>query len=343
MLLTDRQLLILQVIIDDFIQSAHPIGSRSLSQKKEILLSSATIRNEMAELEEFGYIEKTHTSSGRIPSEKGYRYYVDHLLSPQALSSGDINKIHSIFAERMYELENIVQKSASILSELTNYTAILLGPAVKENKLKRLQIVPLNQETAVAIMITDTGHVENRIFTIPENIAPKEIEKLVNILNDKLSGVPISELRSTIYKEVADLLRLHIQQYDLMLKSITETVDLPSSDKVFFGGKMNMLNQPEFHHIDKIRSLMDLIEQEQGIVDLFRQTPQGIHVRIGTENNNIVMEDCSLITATYAIGEEQVGTIAILGPTRMEYSRVISLLDFISKDMSIALTRLYHQ
>ena len=106
---------------------------------------------------------------------------------------------------------------------------------------------------------------------------------------------------------------------------------------------MNMLNQPEFHNIDKIRSLMDMIEQEQGIVDLFRQTPHGIHVRIGTENNNIVMEDCSLITATYAIGEEQVGTIAILGPTRMEYSRVISLLDFISKDMSVALTRLYHQ
>ncbi|MBS4176280.1 heat-inducible transcriptional repressor HrcA [Lederbergia citrea] len=342
-MLTDRQLLILQVIIDDFIRSAQPVGSRSLSKKKEILLSSATIRNEMADLEEYGFIEKTHTSSGRVPSEKGYRYYVDHLLAPHTLHTNDIKKIHSIFAERIYEMENIAQRSTKILSELTNYTAILLGPAVKENKLKKLQIVPLNQETAVAIIITDTGHVENRIFTLPENIAPEEIEKLVNILNDKLVGVPISELRETIYKEVAIILQRNIQQYDYMLRTISETLDTPAGEKLFFGGKMNMLNQPEFNNIEKIRSLMDMIDHEQGIYELFKHTPSGIHVKIGKENKNTMMEDCSLITATYSIGEEDVGTIAILGPTRMEYSRVISLLDFISKDMSIALTRLYHQ
>jgi len=343
MLLTDRQLIILQVIIDDFIRSAQPVGSRSLSKKKEILLSSATIRNEMADLEEYGFIEKTHTSSGRVPSEKGYRYYVDHLLAPHALHTNDINMIHSIFAERIYEMENIAQRSAKILSELTNYTAILLGPAVKENKLKRLQIVPLNQETAVAIIITDTGHVENRIFSLPENIAPEEIEKLVNILNDKLAGVPISELRETIYKEVADLLQRNIQQYEYMLQTITDTIDVPGGEKLFFGGKMNILNQPEFNNIEKVRSLMDMIEQEQGIYELFKKTPQGIHVKIGNENNHSMMKDCSLITASYSIGEETVGTIAILGPTRMEYSRVISLLDFLSRDMSVALTKLYHQ
>ncbi|MBS4209056.1 heat-inducible transcriptional repressor HrcA [Bacillus sp. FJAT-50079] len=340
-MLTDRQLLILQVIIDDFIVSAQPIGSKSLSQKKEILLSSATIRNEMADLEEYGFIEKTHSSSGRIPSEKGYRYYVDHLLSPQALRTDDIKKIHSLFSERIYELENIVQKSAQILSELTNYTAILLGPAVKENKLKKLQIVPLNQETAVAIIITDTGHVENRIFTLPENIAPEDIEKLVNILNEKLSGVPISHLREKIVREVAEILRRNIQEYDDLLRVITETVDVPSAEKLFFAGKMNMLNQPEFHNIDKFRSLLAMIEQEKGIYELFKHTQQGIHVKIGRENNHEKMEDCSLITATYSIGEEPVGTIAILGPTRMEYSRVISLLDILSRDMSIAFTKLY--
>lgn len=343
MLLTDRQLLILQVIIDDFIQSAQPIGSRSLSEKQGILLSSATIRNEMAELEALGFIEKTHTSSGRIPSEKGYRYYVDHLLSPHALHADDINKIHSIFAERIYELENIVQNSAKILSELTNYTAILLGPAVKENRLRKLQIVPLNQETAVAIIITDTGHVENRIFTLPANIVPEEIEKLVNILNHKLKGIPISELQDTMLKEVADLLRQNIRDYDYILKTITETVNMPLAEKLFFAGKMNMLNQPEFHNIDKVRGLLDMIEQEQGIYELFKHTPSGIHVKIGKENNHSNMENCSLITATYSIGQEPVGTIAILGPTRMEYSRVITLLDFLSKDMSLALSRLYQQ
>ena len=165
MLLTDRQLLIFQVIVDDFIRSAQPVGSRSLSKKEEISFSSATIRNEMADLEELGFIEKTHTSSGRIPSEKGYRYYVDHLLSPQSVkSTRDVSMIQSIFAERIFEFEKIIQRSAKILSELTNYTSIVLGPAVSINKLKRIQIIPLNKETAVAIFVTDTGHVENRTF-----------------------------------------------------------------------------------------------------------------------------------------------------------------------------------
>lgn len=341
-MLSDRQLLILQVIIDDFIRSAQPVGSRTLSKKDEISLSSATIRNEMADLEELGYIEKTHTSSGRIPSEKGYRYYVDHILAPQKLNSIEISRIHSIFAERIYELEKIVQNSAKILSELTNYTAILLGPRVKETKLKRLQIVPLNNETAVAIMITDTGHVENRIFSIPLGFNLNDFEKMVNILNERLTNVPISDLKGKIYKEVAVLLKQHIQNYDALLYTLLETISVKDQEKLFFGGKANILNQPEFRDIQKIHSLMDMIEREHGFYDLVKQIPHGIHVKIGKENERSEMENCSLITATYSIGNEPVGTIAILGPTRMEYSRVISLLDFLSTDMSKALTNLYH-
>lgn len=341
-MLTDRQLLILQVIIDDFIRSAQPVGSRTLSKKNEISLSSATIRNEMADLEDLGFIEKTHTSSGRIPSEKGYRYYVDHILSPQKLNSVEISRIHSIFAERIYELEKIVQKSAKILSELTNYTSILLGPKVKETKLKRLQIVPLNSETAVAIMITDTGHVENRLFSIPSSFNLADLEKMVNILNERLTNVPLSGLKDKIYKEVAVLLNQHIQNYDTLLYSLSETMSLKDQEKLFFGGKVNMFNQPEFRDIQKIHSLMDMIESEKGFYDIVKQIPRGIHVKIGKENERTEMENCSLITATYSIGNEPVGTIAILGPTRMEYSRVISLLDFLSTDMSKALTNLYH-
>ncbi|KYD11610.1 hypothetical protein B4102_1513 [Heyndrickxia sporothermodurans] len=341
-MLSDRQLLILQVIIDDFIRSAQPVGSRTLSKKDEISLSSATIRNEMADLEEMGYIEKTHTSSGRIPSEKGYRYYVDHILAPQKLNSIEISRIHSIFAERIYELEKVVQKSAKILSELTNYTSILLGPRVKETKLKRLQIVPLNNDTAVAIMITDTGHVENRIFSIPSGFNLTDLEKMVNILNERLTNVPISDLKGKIYKEVAVLLKQHIQNYDAMLHTLLETISVNDHEKLFFGGKANILNQPEFRDIQKIHSLMEMIERESGFYDLVKQIPHGIHVKIGKENERSEMEDCSLITATYSIGDEPVGAIAILGPTRMEYSRVISLLDFLSTDMSKALTNLYH-
>ena len=341
MMLTDRQLLILQVIIDDFISSAQPVGSKSLSTKEEILLSSATIRNEMAELEEQGFIEKTHTSSGRIPSQKGYRYYVDHLLSPQALNSRDIRKIHSAFSNKIYELENIVQNSAAILSELTNYTAILLGPKVNENSLKKIQIVPINEDTAVAVIITNTGHVENRLFTIPKNVQAADLEKLVNILNERLIGIPLIHLKAKIEQEISEILRANIHEYTHMMQMLTETFDLNVEEKLFYGGKTNMLLQPEFSNVEKIRSLLDVIEQEKGMYDLFKQTPEGIHVKIGTENKIELLEDCSLITATYSIGNDPVGTIAILGPTRMAYSRVISLLDFVSKDMSTVLTKLY--
>ncbi|MBO8177616.1 MAG: heat-inducible transcriptional repressor HrcA [Bacillus sp. (in: Bacteria)] len=341
-MLTDRQLLILQVIIDDFIRSAQPVGSRSLSKKEEISFSSATIRNEMADLEELGLIEKTHTSSGRIPSQKGYRFYVDHLLSPQKLNAKDISTIRSIFAERIYEMEKVVQKSAKILSELTNYTAIVLGPAVRENKLKRLQIVPLNKETAIAIIITDKGHVENRMFTLPPNIEVNDIEKLVNILNERLVGVSLTDLKDKIYSEIALVLRNHIEHYDLILHTIAEALNVSTNEKMFFGGKTNMLNQPEFHDIQKVRKLMDMIEHEEGIYELVRSKSKGINVKIGKENKNSAMENCSLITATYSVGSDQMGTIAILGPTRMEYSRVISLLQFLSNDLTSTLTKLYH-
>ena len=193
-MLTDRQLMILQVIVDDFIRSGQPIGSRSLSKKSDITFSSATIRNDMADLEEMGFIEKTHTSSGRVPSEKGYRYYVDHLLTPPLVRNEEIQMLNSVFVDRFYELEKIVQKSAQILSEITNYTAIVLGPKVRDNKLKKISLVPLNKEAAVAIIVTDTGHVENKLITLPPTIDVNQIEKMVNILNDQLVGVPVLEL-----------------------------------------------------------------------------------------------------------------------------------------------------
>ena len=340
-MLTDRQLLILQVIVDDFIHFAQPVGSRSLAKKPEISFSSATIRNEMADLEELGFIEKTHTSSGRIPSEKGYRYYVDHLISPQKLDHRDIHKIKSIFAERIFEMEKIVQRSAKILSELTNYTAIVLGPEVRENRLRKIQIIPLNDQTAIAIIVTDTGHVENKMFQLPESIDASEIEKLVNILNERLAGVHLDQLNNKLFKEIAVLLRQHIQHYDLMLNSIADSLKPTHFEKIFFGGKTNMLSQPEFHDIDKVRDLLKLIEQEDDFYDILRKNPSGIHVKIGRENNNAAMDDCSIVTASYTIGNEQLGSIAILGPTRMEYSRVISLMQFLANDLSTVLTKLY--
>ncbi|MBO9129585.1 heat-inducible transcriptional repressor HrcA [Bacillus sp. 165] len=340
-MLTERQLLILQIIIDDFIGSAQPVGSRTLSKKEEITFSSATIRNEMADLEELGYIEKTHSSSGRVPSEKGYRFYVDHLLAPQHLPERELIQIKDLFAERIFELEKVVQKSAQILSDLTNYTSIVLGPKMKENRVKSIQVVPIGPHTAVAIIVTDTGHVQNKTITIPESIKPSDIEKMVNILNSKLNGVPISELNNKMFKEIVTLLRVHVQDYDDVMKLLDGTLQFPLSEKVYFGGKTNMLSQPEFHDIHKIASLLRMIEHEEQVYNMLRDKTVGIQVKIGRENESSAMENCSLITATYSVGEEHLGTIAMLGPTRMQYSRVISLLQVVTKQLSDAFYQMY--
>ncbi|SEA96280.1 heat-inducible transcriptional repressor [Thalassobacillus cyri] len=333
-MLTERQLLVLQVIIDEFIQTAQPVGSRSISKKGEVTFSSATIRNEMADLEEMGLIEKTHSSSGRVPSEKGYRFYVDHLLSPFRLSNKEIHSIQETFRDQMLEFERVVQKSAGILSDLTNYTSIILGPEVFETKLKQLQIVPLTPQTAVAILVTNTGHVEHRAFNIPQEIEANDLEKMVNILNDRLYGVPLVQLHEKIFNEVGDLLKTHTRNYEQAFQYLQAALLNEQPAKLYVGGKTNILMQPEFKDLEKVRSLYAMMEKESEIVHLLRSEHPGIHVKIGHENEVDAMQDCSLITASYALGDDQIGTIALLGPTRMEYNRVIKLMNVLSSEMT---------
>jgi len=333
-MLTDRQLLILQVIIDDFIQSAQPVGSRAISKKDEVSFSSATIRNEMADLEELGFLEKTHSSSGRVPSEKGYRFYVDHLMSPFDLPKNERSFIQQAFANQLLEFEKVVQQSARVLSDLTNYTSIILGPEVYETKLKQLQIISLSDHTAVAILVTNTGHVEHRSFTIPVRIEPHDLEKMVNILNERLQGVPIIHLNRKLRTEIASLLRKHTDESDKAYEYLQAALFEEQPVKLYVGGKTNILMQPEFKDIDKIRSLYSMIEEENEIAHLLRHDSQDIKVSIGQENEIEAMQDLSIITASYSLGDEQMGTIALLGPTRMEYSKVISLLNLLSNRMT---------
>lgn len=223
-MLTDRQLQVLQVIIDEFIQTAQPIGSRAIAKKEQVTFSPATIRNEMADLEELGFIEKTHTSSGRVPSEKGYRFYVDHLLSPFQLSNKELSLITNAFERELLEFEKVVQKSARVLSDLTNYTSIILGPEVFKTTLKQIQIISLSDNTAVAILVTNAGHVEHRHFTIPQSMQATDIEKLVNILNSRLIGVPIIRLQEKLYGEVAELLQQFSSDFEATYAYLKEAL-----------------------------------------------------------------------------------------------------------------------
>jgi heat-inducible transcriptional repressor len=334
-MLTNRQLQILQVIIDDFVTSAQPVGSRQISKKEGITFSPATIRNEMADLEELGYLEKTHTSSGRVPSEKGYRYYVDHLLKPELIRSEEILQIQSIFEKQIIEAEQLIRESAKILSELTSYTTILLGPDVQKHRVKKYQIVPLTDTSAVAIIVTDSGHVENRLLSIPESMSTADIEKMVNILNERLTGISLMDLHYKLEQEAMSVLKQHVSMADSIIQSLLTGGSSQGEGKVYVGGKTNMLNQPEFHDLNKARMLFDLMEKESQVQSLIQPNRKGIQIRIGSENNHFAMENCSVITTSFSLGEEQ-GAIAIIGPTRMDYQRVVALLELMGNGLSQA-------
>ncbi len=202
-MLSERQRLILNAIVDDYIRSAEPVGSRSISKRGDVGYSPATIRNEMSDLEELGYLEQPHTSAGRIPSHKGYRYYVDHLIHLKELPKHEIDRLKRFFAERMQQQEAVIRQVAMILAEMTNYTSLVLEPELYHTSLKHMQIIPLNERQAVMILVTNTGHVEDKLISLPPDVPVSEIEKLVNILNAKLSGVSMMQLTSKLYNELA--------------------------------------------------------------------------------------------------------------------------------------------
>lgn len=332
-MLTDRQLLILQKIIDDFIETAHPIGSRALSKKSEIDLSAATIRNVMADLEEMGLIEKTHSSSGRVPSEKGYRYYVDNVISPN-LKAKELHLIKHMLQDNVLELEQMVQLSAEVLSQLTNYTAIILGPNEMNAVLKQIQIIVLSEQTALAILVTDTGHVEHKSFTISPDISLSEIEKIVNILNDRLKGVSIFELEHRLRTEVYALMKTHIKDSEKLFEYIKSVFQYEDSAKLYVGGSSNMMIQPEFKDVSKIYDFYTMLESERELINLLANYQRELKVTIGNENKIDAIKHFSLITSPYKLGNNQIGTIALLGPTRMEYRKVITLLQALSNEMN---------
>lgn len=343
MMLTERQLLILKAIIDDYIRSAEPVGSRSVSKREDMTYSPATIRNEMADLEELGFLEKPHSSAGRIPSQKGYRYYVDHMLSPELLSKSEIIDIKSVFAQKIHEVEQVIEQSAQIISSLTSYTAIVLGPEVFDTTLQHLQIIPLTKDTGVAIIVTNTGHVEKQPITIPEGMKLSEIEMMVNILNERLKGVSMLELRGKIYSEVGNVLKMHIANYHDLMQMLEKSFKQEKNEKVFVGGKTNIFSQPEFRDVEKVRQLLEMFEEKHLVDKIFRSDSSGITVKIGQENKHEAIDHCSIITATYTVDGKHLGTIGILGPTRMEYQRAIGVLDCLSKGMTNTLTSLYQR
>jgi len=342
MKMDERKQRILQALILDYIATGDPVGSRTIAKTNKLGVSSATIRNEMADLEEMGLIEQPHTSAGRIPSQFGYRYYVDCLMEKQPLPEQVKKYIQEILSEKISETEVLVQVCSKLLSQLTNYTAMVMAPIMGKIKLRYIQLLPLEKSKVVLVVVLDNGHVEHRTLELPFSLRNEEIQYISQTLNNNLQGLSIGQWKSgvlnTIYYELAQ------QKY--FLNEIIEIIEmaLVSKDdhKVYLGGMLNILDQPEFKDVEKVKDLLELLEEDKVLKDVLTNTGQeiGIKVKIGTENPYEGMKKCSLITATYELDGKVIGTLGVLGPTRMEYSKAVSIVEFLTFALTEGLRKL---
>ena len=326
-MLNGRQSELLKLIVEDYIKTARPVSSTSLCEVMNC--SSATVRNEMAFLEENGLIEKTHISSGRIPSEKGYRYYVDNIMKPKEITGEDMLKLQTIFHNNQLMLADYITKSVEIVSEMTSLTAIVLGSSSKENKVSKIEVIPLNENNLVAIIITDKGHVEHKNINLTENVSITDIKKTVDLISKMIVGTPIDEVGTKLEYEVKPIIEKYIKQHEVLYNAFyTAFTDFTNSNYTMTG-RQNILMQPEFDDSEKIRDIISKFE-DKDMVNSIKEDENGINIYIGSENE--FDNDVTIIKTKYSINGEE-GTIALIGPKRMEYDRVISLLDYIMKNI----------
>ena len=321
-----RQKELLKAIVEEYVKTARPVGSKSLCKKFKC--SSATIRNDMAALENLGYLEKAHISSGRIPSESGYRYYVDNLMEPKKISGEDMLKLQTIFNNKELELDDAISKSLEIISDITNYTSVILGKESSDNRLQKVEVVPINSRQLIAIVITDTGHVENKSITLEENIPASEISKTTELLNKMLIGTPIDEVPSKLEYEIKPIIRNYIENYEVVYNAFYSALSNFASERdVKFTGKANILKQPEFNTVDDVKNIISKFESKD-MVSKIEEAGDEVKVYIGSESE--IDDNVTVVKTKYkANGKE--GSIAIIGPKRMEYERVINMLEYLKE------------
>ena len=326
-MLTKRQEQLLKIIVEDYIKMVKPVSSKAIC---DILnCSSATVRNEMSELEELGLLEKTHISSGRVPSEQGYRYYVDNLMKPKELSGEDVLKLQRIFQNNSLALDNYIVKSMEIISEMTNLTAVVLVKSSKENCVEKIEVIPLNDNNLIAILVTDKGHVEHRQVTINEKVSIDDIKQTVDLINKMIIGTPIDEVSEKLEFEVKPVIARYVKQHEVLYNAFYNAFcDFTNSPNVVMKGTKNILMQPEFDNTDKIREILSKFE-DKTLVNKIEEEDSGINIYIGSETD--FDDDVTIIKTKYNLQGEE-GTIALIGPKRLEYDRVISLLDYIKKN-----------
>lgn len=342
MKLDNRKQQILMAIIQDYISTAEPVGSRTIARKYKLGVSPATIRNEMADLEEMGLIEQPHTSAGRVPSELGYRYYVDNLMQRGELSKEEEELIKKGYETKVRDIGQVIQRTGDMLSQLTNYAAVVMTSQRGDTCFKHIQLVRLNENQAMIVVVTEAGTVHHWMIQIPESITAADLETISFILSRKLQGRTMEDIRMTLIKEIYFELAKQKHILNKAMELIQESLSLEAEDKIYLGGVFNILNQPEFHSIEKVKTLLSLLEQEPLLARLMSDVLEigGVTVRIGKEIKNEQMSECSMVVGSYELAGRPVGTIGVLGPKRMDYARVVTIVEHMTRNLSLVMNRL---
>lgn len=333
--LDDRKLLILRTIIDDYIMTAMPIGSRAISKHPGIRFSSATIRNEMSDLEEMGYLDQPHTSAGRIPSDKAYRLYVDSLMQRANLTKQEVDLIRMHVSRRIEEAENLITQAAEVLSALTHYPSIVMAPKLRRVKIKHMQLVPITDGKALAVIVTDSGTVHNTPMRVPTGYGATELEGFSRMLTTSLAGQTPDEAIIMLQNTLGPELGEHRQFFDQLADALADDLKRPNEKRIALGGATSIFQHPEFSDIRRAQEMLSMLETKQTLYNILdRATMLRFTVTIGQENEEEAVKDTSIVTATYRIGDTPIGSFGVIGPTRMHYARVTAVLECMARSLS---------
>ncbi len=330
--MNERKQKILEAIIRDYIETGEPVGSRTISKKYDLGISSATIRNEMADLEELGLIIQPHTSAGRIPSDKGYRLYVDGMMRRPQITPEVEQVIINLINERITRIDSLVEETAKLVAMLTNCTTIAMTPPISQVCIKHIQLVPIDDYSVACVVVTDTNSVKNHVIATPKAIDFNMCMALTNILNEQLKGSSLSQISvDQIRASIEDKMKEYGNIASSVLEAIDSTLKQEDIPEIYIRGTNNILDFNGLYDKDKTRELFKLLEEKPYLSKLLDQSkPNTITVRIGEENVLTPMKDYSVVTTSYSVGEHTIGNLGIIGPTRMNYDQVVSVLEYVS-------------
>lgn len=336
----ERKKRVLSAIINDYIANAEPVGSRTITKRYDLGVSPATVRNEMSDLTDEGYIEQPHTSAGRIPSAKGYRFYVDNLMERERLTPAQMQQIREALAGEFSEIDNYMRSCINMMSRLTNYPAFALIPASSRGRLENIQLVPLNDRQVLAVLQTSVGIVQHKVVDMSDPVDPAELMSIETGMSNALRGRELNDITVELLSRLMTELHLRERLRAQTMSLLETALQLGSGNRVFSGGMMNMLSQPEFQDISRLRGLVDLLDEENNVSELLdKGAGEGpLTVTIGGEMPVESARDCSMVVANYFINGEKAGSIGVLGPTRMSYGRTVALMEQIAHELSSSLS-----